>query len=218
VSPNQGIEMRKFACLLALVICSLAHAADNGTKLEKLGAKVTSTPDGLHVRFARLDDKSAAILKGMTDISTLIVEDGSKLTDRSMAAIGTLKELHELQIFTSSITSTGVAQLKSLDDLKVLYLVDCKLGDSGVGELKGLEKLEDLDISGTAITNVAGSHLQKLAALKLLCVSKTKFGDEGMNALGSAPKLKSVYANNSNVTEKGAKELEAAITGVKVRR
>ena len=53
----------------------------------------------LRVSFARLDDKTAVALKGCTHVAALTVEDASKLTDRTLAIVGTFRELRELSLF-----------------------------------------------------------------------------------------------------------------------
>src|SRR5687767_9887389 len=96
------------AVLIALVPFAYAartpEEAKDAEKLQKIGADVTvdeSLPAAarLRVKFKKLDDKAAAGLKGMKRIAALSVEDASGLTDRTLAAIGTLTNLRELSLF-----------------------------------------------------------------------------------------------------------------------
>jgi hypothetical protein len=201
----------------------MADEAKDVARIEKTGASVTvdeSLPEAarLRVSFAKLDDKSAAALRGCKRIAALVVEDGTAATDRTLAVIGTLTNLRELSLFKPNMTNAGMSYLKGLKELRKLYLIDAKVYDSGVAALKGHAKLEELDLSGTMVTNAAGSTFKTMTALKLLAVSKTKFGDAGAAQLKSLPELKKLEAVAADVTEKGAKGLEDAIKGVRVRR
>lgn len=192
-------------------------------RLEKAGAQVTfgdGMPDGarLQVRFPRLDNKAAAALKGCTHVAILTVDDASKLTDRTMAVLGTFTGLRELTLIKPVLTGTGLAQLKDLKDLHKLYLIDARLYDASIAHLKGMESLEELDVSGTGITNAAGATFKTLTGLKMLAVDKTKFGDAGVAELNELKNLKQLEVVNTSVTVKAAMALEAAIPGVRVRR
>jgi hypothetical protein len=221
--------MRHFLSLTTLVcLCPLATAAKTDEarereRLEKAGAQVTiddAMPDAarLRVSFARLDDKAAVALKGCTHVAALTVEDASRLTDRTLAIVGTFRELRELSLFKPGITGAGLAHLKDLKELRKLYLIDARLYDAGVAHLKTLDNLEELDLSGTAITNAAGTTFKDLPALKLLAVSKTKFGDSGAAQLKELKELKALEAVNTDLSVAGAMALEAAVPGIKVRR
>ena len=222
--------MRFFLSLALLAIAApLAHAsrmtdeAKETERLEKAGARVVvddSLPDAarLRVTFTKLDDKVATNLKGCTHVSSLTVEDASRLTDRSMPLVGSLAHLQELNLFNSAITNSGMVHLKGLEELRKLYLIDAKVFDSAVAHLKDLQNLEELDLSGTGITNGAAAMFKSLTNLKLLAVSKTKFGDAGAAQLKELKSLKKLEAVNTDLTVKGANALEAALPKVRIRR
>lgn len=218
--------MRLVLSLAALACCTAFAAADEAkerARLEKAGARVTvddAMPDAarLRVSFARLDDKGAAALKGCTHVAALTVEDASKLTDRTLAVVGTFAGLRELSLFKPGITAAGLAHLKDLKDLRKLYLIDARLYDTSLAALKDLDAVEELDLSGTGITNAAGATFKEMSGLKLLAVSKTKFGDAGAAQLKELKNLKTLEAVNSNLSVKGAMDLEGAIPGVRVKR
>jgi len=193
-------------------------------RLEKAGARVTndsSLPEAarLAVTFDKLDDKSAAGLKGLKHVGKLTVEDSSHMTDKSLAVIGTFAGLQELSLTNPNMTNTGMSSLKGLKELRKLYLIDAaKVTDAGVASLKSLDTLEELDLSGSGITNAAGSTFKELPNLTLLAVSKTKFGDTGAAYLKELKSLRKLEAVNTDVSVKAAMALEAAIKGVRVRR
>jgi hypothetical protein len=217
------LALTTLACLTPFALAAKTDEARERERLERAGARVTVDdlmPDAarLRVTFTKLDDKAAVALKGCTHVAALTVEDASKLTDRTLATIGTFRELRELSLFKPAISGTGLAHLKALKELRKLYLIDARVYDAGIARLKDLDKLEELDLSGTGITNAAGTTFKDLPALQLLAVSKTKFGDAGAAQLKDLKDLKSLEAVNTDLSVKGAMGLEAAIPGVRVRR
>jgi hypothetical protein len=217
------LTLTTLACLSPFAVAAKADEAKERERLEKAGARVTiddGMPDAarLRVNFAKLDDKAATALKGITHVAAVTVEDASKLTDKTLATIGTFHDLRELSLFKPAITSAGLAHLKDLKELRKLYLIDARVYDAGIAHLKDLDRLEELDLSGTGITNAAGATFKDLPALQLIAVSKTKFGDAGAGQLKELKDLKSLEAVNTDLSVKGAMALEAAIPGVRVRR
>jgi hypothetical protein len=202
----------------------LAFAAEQSAeiqKLEKAGARVRVDNDlmttaRLRVSFSSLDDKTAVALRGSTHVGSLTIEDASKLTDRSMAIVGTLTGLQELNLGRPGITSTGMSHLKNLKELRRLYLLQAmKVYDTGVVYLKDLEHLEELDLSGSGISNAAASTFKVMPSLNMIAVPKTKFGDAGAAELKDMSGLKILEAD---ISVKAAMSLEATIPGIKVRR
>jgi hypothetical protein len=200
-----------------------ADESQTAEKIEKAGARVSVDADmpgpaHLRVAFASLDDKSAAVLKNSPHVACLTVEDASKVTDRTLAVIGTLANLRELTLVHPGITNSGVSSLKGLKELRKLFLLEAKVTDTGVSSLKGLEHLEELDLSGSGITNGAATTFKALSGLKLLAVSKTKFGDAGALQLKEMKELQELDAVNTDLSVKAAQALESAIPGLRIRR
>jgi hypothetical protein len=220
--------MRIFLSLTALVcLTSLAAAKSDEAKererLEKAGARVTiddGMPDAarLRVSFSKLDDKTAATLRGCSHVAAITVEDASKLTDKTLAVIGTFAGLRELALFKPAITAAGLGHLKDLKELRKLYLVDSRLSDSGLTPLKHLENLEELDLTGCGITSASASTFKEIASLQLLAVSRTRFGDTGTAQLKGMKNLKKLEAMGTDVSVKAAMALEAEIPGIRISR
>ena len=68
------------------------------------------------------------------------------LTDATLARIGRLHRLIELNLGCQGITDAGLDQVEKLD------LVDTGITDAGLEHLKGLKGLKSLDLSGTKVT------------------------------------------------------------------
>lgn len=212
------LAIAMFVCLAPTALA--AEQSAEIQRLEKAGARVRVDNElldsaRLRVSFAVLDDKTAAVLRGATHIGSLTVEDASHFTDRSLAIVGTLGNLQELNLGKPGITSAGLSHLKRLKELRKLYLMEARIYDSGVAHLKELEHLEELDLSGSAITNAAAATFKAISSLKLLAVMRTKFGDAGAAELKDLSGLKNLEAD---ISVKAAMSLEAAIPGIRIRR
>lgn len=208
------------ACAICLVSNTLADQTSEVAKLEKAGGNVrvdSDLPMGSRIRvsFKSLDDKAAVALRGATNVGSLVIEDASRLTDRSMAIIGTLAHLRELNLNKPAITNAGMAHLKNLKELQKLYIFEARIYDSGVAYIKDMDQLEELDLTGSGITSAAATTFKTLDKLSLLAVGKTKFGDAGAAQLKDMSNLKSLDAE---ISVKAAMALEAAIPGLKIRR
>ena len=216
--------------LAALLSCSIIARADVTAeemkaieKIGKAGADVTldealKGKARLRVAFKKLDDKAAAVLKGSALVVSLKVEDGRRCTDKTLTVIGTITNLQELTLAVPNATNAGVASLRGLKELRLLYLGEAKVTDAGIAHLKGLSNLEELDVSETGITSASAATFKLLTALKTLSVSKTKFSDAGTAQLVELKNLKQLNAVSTDVSTKGAKALEKEIPGIVIRR
>ncbi|WP_435010448.1 leucine-rich repeat domain-containing protein [Tundrisphaera lichenicola] len=78
--------------------------------------------------------------------------DKGGLTDVTLARIGTLTDLRELDLGGQKFGDQGLASLKRLTKLESLNLQGTAITDAGLEALKGLPKLRYLDLGGTKIT------------------------------------------------------------------
>ena len=82
---------------------------------------------------------------------------GAGLSDAELAALKPLTLLESLDISDNpQVTDKGMATVKTLERLQVLYLGKTGLTDKGLAELKGLDGLRTLNVVGTKVTGEAG--------------------------------------------------------------
>jgi mono/diheme cytochrome c family protein len=137
-------------------------------KIEKMGAligTIAQNDDRLEVSFHML---------------------GSKVTDKDIAILSSLKGLAHLDLGQTSITDAGLAHLKGLKDLTRLHLEGTKITDAGLVNLKELHNLTYLNLYGTNITDVGLEHLSPLTKLKDLYLWQTKVTEAGVSKLKKA--------------------------------
>jgi hypothetical protein len=84
---------------------------------------------------------------------------GSGLTDTELAALKKLTRLEALDISDNPlVTDKGMASIKALDRLQILYLGKTSLTDKGLMELKVLDGLCTLNVVGTKVTGEAADQ------------------------------------------------------------
>jgi len=103
------------------------------------------------------------------------------------------------------LSSSQMAQLGRLPDLKVLDLSRAKLPPEGIAALKG-KALEELSLQGTHLTN-AGAVLPSMNHLARLDLSETPIGDETVAALRHAPALKWLDLHDTGITDNALSSL-----------
>jgi len=84
------------------------------------------------------------------------------MTELAMDSLATLKELRELRMAGSPVSSRWLERLKSLQKLERLTLQDSRrLGDDAVPVLAGFPNLRWLDLKGSAITDKGVADLRR---------------------------------------------------------
>jgi mono/diheme cytochrome c family protein len=137
-------------------------------KIEKMGAligTIAQNDDRLEVSFHML---------------------GSKVTDKDIAVLSSLKGLAHLDLGHTSITDAGLVHLKGLKALTKLHLEGTKITDAGLINLKELHNLTYLNLYGTNITDAGLEHLNPLIKLKDLYLWQTKVTEAGVSKLKKA--------------------------------
>ncbi len=107
---------------------------------------------------SEMSGQRAVALAQCKELRVLYVA-GSGLSDTDLA---TLKKLTHLEALDASdnpqITDKGMASVKALDRLQVLYLGKTGITDKGLMELKALDGLRALNVVGTGVTAEAAEQ------------------------------------------------------------
>lgn len=112
---------------------------------------------------------------GATKLESLTVAGSATFADAGMAAVGKLTQLKSFRTWHSGLTKEGVAELKSLKDLKSLNLGQrlankppVSVSDDVVATLAELHTLESLQLGEARLSLMSLSLLKQLPALKKL--------------------------------------------------
>lgn len=135
--------------------------------------------------------------------------------DRAMTAIARLQTLESLTL-GEKITDTGLARLKSLKNLKALFLNGRGITDKGADALSSFKDLERLGLQGTQttdliiaalqteslkqldmsarMTDAALKNMRAIKTLEQLDASQATLSAQGLNALSQAPAFHTLFA------------------------
>jgi hypothetical protein len=93
------------------------------------------------------DEHLARLSKGK-DLSTLILHETEKLTDKGYAHLAKVPRLRTLSLAGVQVSDTTLAALKEVSTLQSLHLAaDTRITSKGLADLRSLAKLERLDLA-----------------------------------------------------------------------
>jgi hypothetical protein len=112
----------------------------------------------LDVSFTDIDDRlfsdAGDMVAPMWNVSRLSLES-TKVTDASLPAIATIKDLAELDLSSCAISDNGLDALKGNKTLRSIWLTDCTVSDACLEILVTMPQLELVDVGRTKITKGA---------------------------------------------------------------
>jgi hypothetical protein len=85
----------------------------------------------------------------------------TKATDTELVYLRSLTQLRLLFIYNTTVTDAGLEHIKGLTQLLLLVLKNTNVTDAGLEHLKGLTQLQRLDIRYTKVTDDGVRKLQK---------------------------------------------------------
>jgi len=122
----------------------------------------------------RLTDKGLRYLARMPQLRELIL--GGQITDRGLEALGQLRELHVFKMFwQGNVTDSGIANLRSSDQLEEVDLLGCNAGDGAIVALAGKPKLRRFK-TGRNVSDDGLGLLQQFPAFKAWPRGKPEYG------------------------------------------
>ncbi|MBX7209890.1 MAG: hypothetical protein K1X78_16355 [Verrucomicrobiaceae bacterium] len=143
---------------------ALTQAVD---KINATGASLLPvSADAKDYRFTALnvakdfDDAKLAPLAPLADKVVSLDLARTKVTDKGLASVASMKNLKELHLENTGVTDAGLDQLKGLAELEYLNLYGTKVTDAGVQKLAGLGKLKALYLWQTGVTKAGVAQLK----------------------------------------------------------
>jgi hypothetical protein len=145
-----------------------APPADVISKITALGAVVhPNAPDSklLCVEWVatpgQVGDRQVELLRPLGPNITELDLSDTKITDASLAVIGTFPRLTKLNVSNTGITDAGLASLKACTNLDWLGAHSTSVSDGGLESLKGLRKLKHVYLWKTRVSPSSAAALQK---------------------------------------------------------
>ncbi|UUO07506.1 hypothetical protein M4951_04165 [Blastopirellula sp. J2-11] len=110
----------------------------------------------------------------------------------------------------------ALAPLRKIGNVVEVNLMGTEVTDAGLEHLAGLKQLERLNLAKTKVTDAGLRYLAACEKLSYLNLYGTEVTDAGLDHLYSLPSLRHLYLWQSKATPESAKQLSAAIPGLKV--
>jgi hypothetical protein len=145
-------------------------------------------------------------IAGLRNLKSLEFLQATQLDNQGLARLATLPQLKSLTFFSQGVTTSGVTQLKSLNDLvkfeaegarpdgtvldisalsQLETLKISPVSDDDLACLEGLKSLKWLEIGGPGLTNKGLNHLRSLLCLRVLKVwPENQVTEDALKALG----------------------------------
>ncbi len=168
-----------------LQLLELVRVPIDDSAMESLASAANLTDVSLahtNIAGAGLSQLANSPVKRLTLFSRTVTVEG-------MQAIGTLKQLEELELQCQDLKLNDLTSLSELKALKKLVAYRTPVGKGGLSVLKGLNSLEYLHVSSTDIDDASIEVLNQLSNLQTLIVDNGGISDAGIKRL-SLPKLK----------------------------
>jgi len=187
---------------LAVLMFCLADDSAAATLLTQAGGEV-KPPGGKTVTNVFFKDSSALTpdhfraIAGLRSLKTLTMYNKCPLTDETLAPLGALQSLEEVEIDGAKISDDGMkafAAMKSLRKLTFFHVLQKdKFTGAGVLHLKDLPKLESFSCGGSTFTDDGLAACAKLPHLRELRIWHTNATDAGVAKLEKMTTLKILH-------------------------
>jgi hypothetical protein len=183
------------------------------TAVQELHPRISETgPFGGRKLQARLGS-AGWILDRVTGLSC-----PKSTTDSGLAHIRELDRLQLLYLSGTQITDAGLIHMRELKHLQQLSLSNTKITDAGLIHIRQLKNLQELYLPGTQITDAGLVHLRELKNLHQLWLSGTQITDAGLVHLTEFKQLQWLYLTDTRVTPDGVAKLQAALPNTQVAK
>lgn len=149
----------------------------------------------------------------VTTVNILRLWNGDK---DGLARLKDLPNVQVVYIDNGQFNDAAVAALKDLARLNSLTVMSPQVTDAALESLKGMTDLNMLFLTGTKVGDPGLAHLKGLKNLKVLALSRTQVTDKGLDSLKELKGLKSLYLIGTKVSDDGVKKLKVSLPGIAV--
>lgn len=149
-----------------------------------------------------IGDDGARSLAECTGLRELYLNE-TAITDQSLAAIGSLRDLWSLALDDTSVSDAGCEALSGMPRLSLLLLNRTRVTGAGLASLPNNDHFH-LHLDQTPVTDAGVIALaERLSNLKLISLGQTNVGDAAARALAKLPRLNVVLFSETKVTDDG---------------
>ncbi|MBS1954205.1 MAG: hypothetical protein JST89_08465 [Cyanobacteria bacterium SZAS-4] len=115
--------------------------------------------------------------------------------------------IYKLDLKNLEIENAQLKNIENLTGLKILDLEATDITDEGLRWLHKLDKLERLKLRTTLVTGRGITHLKPLTSLTFLSLASDPVGDDGLENLAALKNLTELELSRSRITDAGVKRI-----------
>jgi hypothetical protein len=167
--------------------------------------------------LSKVDDAGLQCFESLPDVETIELGHNRAVTDQGLAHLRSLNKLRVLYLYDCSVTGVGATHLASLPNLTALELRWSPLTPEGILELGKLRRLTYLGLGNTPVTDDDLPTLKTLTNLKELRLSDTDITDRGLIHLEGLTWLQRLAVPIA-ISDDGLKRLQQALPTCEVHR
>jgi hypothetical protein len=135
-----------------------------------------------------------------------------RATDETLKLIGRIPSIRSVSLKGGNVTNRGVAYLSDLSDLHALGLWKTRVGDGGLQCLLAHRHLKSLVLDETDITDQDLAYLRAMTDMEeWLGLTDTRISDVGLENLVGMKRLRSLNLLRTKATADGVRKLKAAL-------
>lgn len=173
---------------------------------------------GLTISGSELTDKNCEKIGTLQRLRHLDLRESKIGNSQFLLAVGPLTELQSLRLSgkngATTVDDDGIIGVKKCLHLKVLAADFCWIGEKGLAELKSLGELRELYLANSLVDDSATAHISAMSSLKKLRLSKTGVTREGLDKL-TALRLEDLDISECVSVEDAALEPVGRMTSLK---
>jgi len=157
----------------------------------------------IHLVRTQIGDGTMEVVSQLPQIRILKLRD-TQISDKGIELIAGLENLAVLDLSETSspgVTDASAGDFARMKNLKDLNLWTTKVSDETVSKLVDNQKLVKLNLDNTAISDEAVKTLGNMSQLTWLHIGSTKISDANMKSLLNLEKLTYLNISNTSVSE-----------------
>ncbi len=173
---------------------------------------------GLELESQQITDVSLPVIAEFKNL-TMLSMPGTAVTDAGLVHLERLEHLTSLNLLRTRVTDRGLKHIAVLSHLQKLYIGGSPphgITDEGVAQLRTLEDLRELRLVSDRVSDRGVEQLSKLPRLEILFLDYSRMTDEGLKHLQRAKKLRYLSVKETKVTAAGVARLQQALPNCKI--
>jgi hypothetical protein len=201
-----------FAALLFIALINSLGCSRREPPELPLHAQVAEVDRGtretIQIEAVALGDVDLDSLAYVTGLQNLLLDNpNSQFSSTGLANLHRLTDLKHLRIRGHGIDDAALVEIAKITSLRILNIPQAAITDAGIAHLAELPNLELLRFGSSHISLAGIEALTALPSLKRLHLIDVPVNDQALQKLASMKQLESLYIDGGSFSEAAADEL-----------